>query len=320
MALQNIVPHETEVPLGATTPERGNATKHRLTMAVVVATTGRPRTSRLAVSRLTRQTRPPDRILVVAVTAADIAEMPQATIPVETYLASRGLCCQRNHALEILAGEIDLVLFFDDDFLAADDYLENAERLFLEYPEIVGATGRMIADHVNGPGITFEEAEAILAADDYKPDRNKAIRPKRGLYGCNMVYRSSAIRELRFDENLPLYGWQEDVDFSYRLRNRGRRVSCAAMSGVHMGKKVGRNSGRRLGYSQIANPIYLLRKGSIPRDLARWLIRNNLVSNVSRSIRPEPYIDRRGRLFGNLLAIRDYLTGRLDPRRILDMR
>ena len=42
MALQNIVPHETEVPLGATTPERGNATKHGLTMAVVVATTGNP--------------------------------------------------------------------------------------------------------------------------------------------------------------------------------------------------------------------------------------------------------------------------------------
>jgi GT2 family glycosyltransferase len=290
-----------------------------LTIAVVVATTGRPRTSRLTIDRLARQSRPPDRVLAVGVTPADLAELGDAAIPVESYFAPRGLCSQRNRGLAILGGDCDLVVFFDDDYLAADSFLENAEWLFLQYPDIVGATGRVLADGANGRGIGFEEAEAILAAESQVTDRDRVTRPKRGLYGCNMVFRTAAIGDQKFDENLPLYGWQEDVDFSYRLRNRGRRVQCDALRGVHMGEKIGRTSGRRLGYSQIANPLYLLGKGSIPRDLAWRIMRNNVSSNIWGSIRPEPYIDRRGRLAGNLLAIRDLAARRLDPRRILEM-
>ena len=37
------------------------------------------------------------------------------------------------------------------------------------------------------------------------------------------------------------------------------------------------------------------------------------------SLRPEPWIDRRGRLAGNLRALRDLVTGRLAPGRILEL-
>jgi hypothetical protein len=291
----------------------------RLSIAVIVATTGRPRTSRLTIDRLSRQSRAPDRVLAVAVAPADLAELPAAAIAAEAHYAPRGLCCQRNHGLKVLGAETDLVIFFDDDFVAADDYLENAERLFRQYPEIVGATGRVIADGANGRGIPFEEAETILASDAHATDWNRITRPKRGLYGCNMVYRTAAIGDLSFDEDLPLYGWQEDVDFSYRLGRRGRLVQCDAIKGVHMGEKVGRTSGLRLGYSQIANPLYLLGKRSIPRDLAWRIMRNNVSSNLWGSLWPEPYIDRRGRLTGNLLALRDLAARRLHPRRILEL-
>jgi hypothetical protein len=269
---------------------------------------------------MARQSRPPDRILAVAVNPSDIMGLDQAEIAVETHLAPRGLCRQRNFGLGLLGGECDLVFFFDDDFLPADDYLESAERLFREQPDIVGVTGRIVADGVNGPGFTFEEAEALLAADTYVPNSAAVTRPKRALYGCNMVYRSAVIGDLRFDEALPLYGWQEDIDFSYQLGARGRLVECAATAGVHMGEKVGRTSGRRLGYSQIANPLYLLGKDSIPRDLAMKIMRNNVASNLWGSLSPEPYIDRRGRLMGNLVAIRDLVGGKLHPGRILDLK
>jgi len=291
-----------------------------LTIAVVVATVGRARTVRMAMDRLARQSRAPDRVLAVAVTPADIEDLDQAAIGVETHLSTRGLCCQRNHGLAVLGGGNDLVVFFDDDFVPADDYLEKAERLFAEHADIVGATGRVIADGVNGPGVSFAAAEAILEADTFAAEETAAVRPKRALYGCNMVYRAAVIGDLRFDEALPLYGWQEDIDFSYRLGARGRLVQCDAMSGVHMGEKVGRTSGRRLGYSQIANPLYLLGKASIPRDLALRIMRNNVASNLLGSIRPEPYIDRRGRLMGNLVALRDLVTGQIHPRRIFEMK
>jgi hypothetical protein len=103
------------------------------------------------------------------------------------------------------------------------------------------------------------------------------------------------------------------------MARRGRLLKCDALAGVHLGEKAGRTSGKRLGYSQIANPIYLLKKGTIPPDLARRLMRGNLASNLLRSFRPEPYIDRRGRLAGNLLALIDLPRGRLDPRRVLEL-
>lgn len=291
-----------------------------MTIAVVIPTLGRAVTVRKTIERLKRQSRPPDRVLAVGVSPADIAGLEDAAVHVETYLAPIGSCSQRNHALDRVAGDCDLIFFLDDDFLLADNYLELAERLFREYPDIVGANGRVLADGVNGPGLAFEEAEAILAADTTTPPYAGPTRTKDALYGCNMMVRASAIGDVRFDETLPLYGWQEDIDFTFRVAARGRLVGCRAMSGVHMGEKRGRTSGKRFGYSQIANPIYLLRKASMPRDLAWKNMRNNLAANVWKSLRPEAYIDRRGRLLGNLIAFRDLMLGKIDPRRILEMK
>jgi len=290
-----------------------------LSLAVVVATTGRPRTSRRTIERLARQTKPADRIVVVGVTPADIAEFDHAAMGVETYLGPKGSCHQRNYGLDLLEGTVDLVVFLDDDFLPADDYFAQTEVLFLENPGVAAVTGRVIADGVHGPGISFEDAEAAIAADAYVLDRPAPVWTMSALYGCNMAVRMNLIGDLRFDENLPLYAWQEDIDYSFRAGARGRLAKCVWMAGVHMGEKAGRTSGRRFGYSQIANPLYLLKKGTMPRDLAWRNVRNNVAANVRRSVKPEPYIDRRGRLAGNLAALRDLLTGRIDPARILDM-
>ena len=70
-------------------------------------------------------------------------------------------------------------------------------------------------------------------------------------------------------------------------------------------------------YSQIANPIYLVRKGTMPRSYAYLLIRRNVAANLLGSFRPEPWIDRRGRLAGNALALADIAIGRISPQRIL---
>jgi hypothetical protein len=80
--------------------------------------------------------------------------------------------------------------------------------------------------------------------------------------------------------------------------------------------KGGRQSGLRFGYSQIANPVHLIRKGSYARSRAAWLMGRNLAMNVLRALHPEAHIDRRGRLAGNFEAMRDLLRGRLAPERI----
>jgi hypothetical protein len=47
------------------------------------------------------------------------------------------------------------------------------------------------------------------------------------------------------------------------------------------------------------------------------LITRNLLANHIKSLRPEPYIDRRGRLYGNWVGIMHLATGRADPARML---
>jgi hypothetical protein len=152
-------------------------------------------------------------------------------------------------------------------------------------------------------------------------DGSDVLEPVPGLYGCNMAFRIQYVRanQLRFDENLPLYGWQEDIDFSLQMAPFGRLVKSDRLMGVHLGVKAGRTSGVRLGYSQIANPVYLSKKGTMSWQHARKLISRNIAANLARSLYPEPWIDRHGRLKGNLLALMDLLRGKASPARILQL-
>jgi len=285
---------------------------------VIVASIGRADLLRQTIARLSRQTRRPDGIVVVSVTPADVEGLQAVTdLPLEILFSEKGLPIQRNAGLGHIEGRADIVTFFDDDFLPADDYLETVASLFSARSELVGATGRLIADGISSGGLGLDEAIEFINKDQQPGELYERIMP--ALYGCNMSFRTAATQSLRFDEALPLYGWQEDVDFSYQAGKRGTLLLTNQLAGVHMGAKGGRTSGKRLGYSQIANPVYLLRKQTIPRHLAWRLMRRNLAANVAGSFRPEPYIDRRGRLLGNVLAIYDLAIGRLHPTRILGL-
>lgn len=284
---------------------------------VAIPTVGRAGLIRRTVPRLREQTRPPDGVLVVGAEPADVEGLEAPDLPLRIELAERGSCRQRNHALRRLAEDSDLIVFFDDDFVPSTDFLAKVEALFEASPGVVGACGLVLHDGACGPGISFEEAGAILAR--YRAPPSPLRRTNDALYGCNMALRTSALKGLSFDEELPLYGWQEDIDFSVRLSQRGELVEDYALTGVHMGIKSGRTPGKKLGYSQIANPIYLLGKRTIPPSLAWRLLVSNPLANLAKAWRPEPYIDRKGRLLGNLLALRDLVTGRMHPRRILDL-
>ncbi len=287
--------------------------------AVIVASIGRAELLARTVARLAEQTRLPDLVVVVSVSDSDVVGVHEAAVaaglPMELLFAPRGLPIQRNAGLRHLAGRADHVTFFDDDFVPAVDYLATTDAIFCARPDIVGVTGRLIADGIKTGGYDYADALRLVADD--RPPAELAERWMPALYGCNMAFRMAATVGLEFDEALPLYGWQEDVDFSYQVGARGRLLRTDALAGVHMGAKGGRTSGKRLGYSQIANPVYLLRKQTIPRRLAWRLMRRNLAANVAGTFWSEPHIDRRGRLVGNLLALRDLAVGRLHPGNIL---
>ncbi|WP_407178570.1 glycosyltransferase [Bradyrhizobium sp. STM 3562] len=283
-------------------------------IAVVIATRGRGEIVTATLAHLLKtQTLKPAAVIVSCVVPEDAgtaADLPGVTV----VLGAPGLPTQRNTGLAALDSSVDLVAFFDDDFVADAGWLEAAARAFRDEPDVAGFTGHVVADGILGPGLSFEDALEILATEKHpvSPSRIEPFSP----YGCNMAFRRSAIAGLRFDERLVLYGWQEDRDFGGSVAKRGGRlIKCSSARGVHMGVKGGRVAGDRLGYSQIVNPIYLLRKGTMTGAQVARHIFGNVAKNLMRAPKPEPFIDRRGRLRGNLRGFADVLRGHIEPER-----
>lgn len=287
-----------------------------LKLAVVIATAGRKELVARLLSHIAEQESPPDEIFLAV---ADAAHLPEGSWPglnVSVVFGKPGSSAQRNAALNHALGRFDILTFMDDDFIPAADYLDGVRRAFADNPSWAVLMGHVIRDGVKTGGIDWNEGIETLRAEAGRVRTGKTV-DHVGAYGCNMSVRASIVGDLRFDERLVLYGWQEDIDFTSQLRQRGRVVCLHDLRGVHLGHRTGRVSGKRFGYSQVANPVYLVRKGTVPATFAYSLMFRNLVANLVRSIRPESFVDRRGRLYGNLLALSHVATGRVEPEFIL---
>ncbi len=294
-----------------------------MTIAIGIATRGRPAILRETLADLAAQSYPAAGILVAYCEPSDIEDAPALFPNIQFLQGASGSCAQRNHLLRAVGTLWDLVFFMDDDFYLHSDYLLQMEEVFRRFPEVQGATGKVLADGAVGPGLTVEHArDTIRAIATVPPVGERMPKSAWNTYGCNMIFRLSTVQQhhMRFDENLPAYAWYEDIDFSRSLLPYGALVEVQGAQGVHLGVKVGRTSGKRLGYSQIANPVYLARKGTFTWPAAIRSISRRLLSNLLHSIAPESYIDRRGRMEGNFLALREWAVGRLRPDRILQMR
>jgi len=300
-------------------PRKRSVVETRTNLVVGIPTRGRPLILAETIAFLAAQKRQPDKIVVAYAELADIGEAA-ARFPHVTFLqAELGLTRQRNAILAV-ARDSDMLVFIDDDFYLDPHYLQISERFFVAHPEVVAASGRVLADDVKGPGLTVAQAMAIVAGNSGVQTVQR-IDPAFFAYGCNMCLRMAPIREhgLRFDETLPLYGWYEDWDFSRQLAPFGSIVRISDACGVHLAVKIGRLTGVRMGYAQVANPIYLARKGTFPWSHVFRFIVGPCLKNLARSLAPEAHVDRLGRFCGNLAAFRDLLTGTLSPEQITNL-
>lgn len=288
--------------------------KNNLRFAVIFATRGRPKILEEVVRDIiSTQTKQPDLVIVSCPTLED-AGNTKSILNVKIVISPPGLAAQRNAALALIPFSIDIIIFLDDDFLMHPNWIRDANSIFLADDNIASLTGDVIFDDIKGPGLSFSKAKKIIAS--YQGSYDKTIIDGYSPYGCNMAFRNTLITGIFFDERLVLYGWLEDRDFGARIRKSGGKlVKAMSLKGVHMGVKSGRVSGVKLGYSQIVNPLYLKNKNSMSTSQVVDHIFRNMTSNIIRSFYPEKYIDRRGRLRGNIMGVFDILKGVAAPER-----
>jgi GT2 family glycosyltransferase len=283
-------------------------------VSVVVASVGRSEEISQLLAALERQSLAPSCIVLSVVNESDIpAPLPPGVL---TVFGTPGLPAQRNRGLELALPQSDAVVFYDDDFLPACDSLENISRFFETHPEMAGATGHVIKDGINSLGLSYEESLALVSAYEAQPKPRQVNEDYLFAYGCNMAFRCTAIGNKRFDENLPKYAWQEDMDYAAQISSEGKVIRTNAFAGVHRGVKTSRSNGQDLGFSQIVNPVYLTLKGTMTPRKAWKTMWRNFVANHVKALRPESHVDRIGRVKGNWSAIFHLLSGKVDPSAI----
>jgi hypothetical protein len=304
---------------------------------VIVATKGRPTETATLLDFLYDQDARPDGVYIVGASAADLPDAAAHPLLASTRVAllvgdKPGSTTQRNVGIEALlkdvpdeaSGERWFASFFDDDFRPHRGWLRECEALFTTREDVIGMTGQVLADGVKNAGIHEADALRFLSGEREREPHWASGDERREIgcaYGCNMAFVDRVIRQCRFDEALPLYGWQEDYDFTARALALGLGTALyePACLGVHLGTKRGRTSGVRFGYSQIANPVYLARKRTMHPRRACSFISRHLCSNLYHSMRGNPLVDYRGRLKGNVLAFVDIVKGVIHPQRILEL-
>jgi glycosyltransferase involved in cell wall biosynthesis len=288
---------------------------------VIIATKGRPQEVSNLIGALGRQSVRPDKIVVSACEPSDTAQIA-ADDNLKIVFGSPGSSVQRNRGLSLVRGKCDVVVFFDDDFVPSRYWIEYVQDVFSNHPDVVSATGVVLVDGVISGGIAWSDGQLrVDEADRSKSTNlgNYGLKRGRSPYGCNMAFRASAVDSLTFDERLALYGWLEDLDFSARASRRAGMIATNLLWGVHLGSVRARTSGLRYGYSQVVNPWYLRTKGSMTYPEAVIYILRGLVRNAFGTIFPNSTVDRLGRFKGNLIGLKDIVTGRSTPERVTEL-
>ena len=288
--------------------------------AAIIATKGRPEEVANLLDALALQTVRPDIIVVSACDQSDIAQSKVGAENVKVVFGSPGLTAQRNRALSSIREECDIVIFFDDDFIPSRFWIERIQILLAMQPDVVCATGQVLIDGVTIGGLSWPDGQSIVdgadcsvkmvTMNDYK------MQDHASPYGCNMAFRAKAIAQLTFDERLVLDGWLEDRDFASRAGAGAKMIWTDAVWGVHLGTRRGRAPGLRFGYSQVVNPWYLMKKGTMTRLEACRSICRGLAKNALGGLFQSSHVDRWGRLRGNMIGIKDIIFGRWAPERV----
>lgn len=282
---------------------------------LIIATVNRPEMLRNILLFLKNQSVLPAKVFVVG---TKIQDFPSDYIKVdyeEFLVGPSGLTKQRNLGMKkALEKNADIISFIDDDFLPHQDYFKNLLHSFSRHTDVSMIHGDVIADGRSSQGYSFDQGLEILLRHNILQGEANITK---SAYGCNMSVRANLVGTSQFDENLPLYAWLEDLDFSVEMSRKGKIIKDFSLIGVHLSEKKGRIKEIKYGYSQIINPIYLYRKKNLSFLDCVSLVIKPMLANMLKFYIPEPWVDRKGRLKGNMIAVWHLAKGKIDPSYIL---
>lgn len=221
---------------------------------IIIATYNRKDDLKVCIESILNQEELPDNLIIV-----DSSDKNDDREEIRNYVSSinliniiyittneKGSSVQRNIGLDKISKNCKVVTFLDDDIVLEKNYIAEIKKAFKD-SNIVGISGFL-----------FKDGQTVNTLPD---DTTKRITDS--LYGCNMSFRRNAIGDIRFDENLRLYAFMEDWDFSYRVGKKGNLYFIYGARAIHNASPKGRINNKKFGFMLIANRYYVYKKNNI---------------------------------------------------------
>jgi GT2 family glycosyltransferase len=276
---------------------------------LIICTLNRPREVERCLASVTRQTRLPDLVRVV-----DASENADTRSVVDRYAAGAlsgrliyqaatpGLTAQRNAGIR--AGRPDIVHFVDDDTVLDSRYVESILREFLADPEgtVLGVGGMITNLHRHRVPI----AKRAFMLDSPRTGRVlpsgrnpcvvdvQSVTEVDWLSGCSMSFRRGVFETFSFNEAFKGYGLGEDVEFSYRVRQRGRLLVAPEARIEHLQSPTNRMTMPRYTYDEIVNRARRVRArtGCLRMRWFWWSVIGQLLALAGASVLDRSAVQR----------------------------
>ena len=288
-------------------------------ISVVIASLSRRDILHETVLSVARQSRPADEILLSVVDPEQDLKAETLKVPgVRIVIGPLGSSFQRNTGIASVHPDCDLISFLDDDVELHPNYLRNGCGFMEHHPEIVAISdGGMIANGT--PNGELSRSEAIRLVESSREDSSGRYQLRSGLYGCDMIVRRSAAEQTLFDTRMLYYALYEDLDFGARCARLGLLAGFTGCQIVHLATRTSKFPARRYGYAHVMNGFYLWRKGSQSALSFLRATMKGFVANACGMIvirRGISRAQRRERLWGNILGLRDIMIHGAKPEQI----
>lgn len=221
-------------------------------------------------------------------------------------------CIQRNIGFNFIKNE-EYIMFLDDDNIFYPDAFYNMQKFLKNNKEFVGVAFNQIYDYkenffekikkniiLNKIGIYSSEKGGLTKSGwqskfiNFDKDMIVQWLPTRAV-----IYKSSAVKNIRFDDNLGVYGYLEDLDFSLELKKRGNLAVCSQAKYTH-DQTIAR-PGFEFGKKEIKNRYYIVKKHNLSKILFFLTALARAILTFKNAITGD--LNSLKRLFGNLFGI-----------------
>ncbi len=221
-------------------------------------------------------------------------------------------CIQRNIGFNFIKSE-KYIMFLDDDNFFYPDSFYRMKQFLNSRNDFVGVAFNQICKSEKSFLEKLKKNKFLDYFGIYSSKnggfarsgwQSKFINFNKSMYvewlpTRAVIYKSNAVKKIRFDENFGIYGYLEDLDFSLELKKKGKLMVCSKAKYRH--DQVVNRLSYEFGVKEIKNRYYIVKK----HNLSKILFTINALFRATITVRDFIFGDINSvkRLAGNIVGL-----------------